>query len=573
MAAINVGPSEDDRCFTFNAINHTTLERELTTARDFNGQVNLLRSTLLLDSSELDSRQELAELLEHYTRKAGIYGKFHLFGSSANSLGFKDADVDFYFETDVVRDQHGGDSSSIPRDHVFKLLNTLRETLSKKLFMRIWKPLRAKVPIIVLDFEVELGLKRGLKCDISVTSDHGVWHSKLLSFLSELEPSFQELALATKYWMKKSNMLNHSRLTSFAATLMVVFYMQQRSLLPAIRSLQKEPSTESKPKYEFECDLSWKSPLAVKPSTARLFLDFFEFYRTFAYTKYVISPHFGCPQPKNSTLQELNTSFTTPPTKICVQDVFDLSRNQSQGMSDTFQNELIGAFSYLSRVSSDLQQEHHNNEQLAAKLLFEQLIHSHVIVSNKKKNNIRLSMGSVSEWRRARVLKNWHRWFPLITRTILENLLDVMIESESCDMFDGISKTVISSFKCHQRSNHIWQHRDTTRTELKLNQAVDKRFIQKEKLITEHLRQKALDTKEPDAERKFTLELAFDPNPKASLIEINLSELSLSPENHEFVQFMRTYVWTFFKKYFNSTDDYLREDMSLYNVQIIEHDD
>ena len=156
---------------------------------------------------------------------------------------------------------------------------------------------------------------------------------------------------------------------SFASVLMVMFYMQQRQLLPSVRSLQTLPSFEDKPSYSLNEDPNWTSAIDVKPTIAQLFLDFFEFYNDKNLTECIISTHYGHYLPKSKRLkQELNTNRNY----ICFQDPFDLTRNQSRNMTYLFKEDLKSAFYVLAESAKALKEV--SGEQVAAKQLFDRLL-------------------------------------------------------------------------------------------------------------------------------------------------------------------------------------------------------
>ena len=95
--------------YSITPINYDLLDTDLNNSTDFQQQLDLLASRLLLSVDELNQRIALANILTHYARTATLFGQFYLFGSSANTLGFKDSDLDLYFELDVIRYQYGGD--------------------------------------------------------------------------------------------------------------------------------------------------------------------------------------------------------------------------------------------------------------------------------------------------------------------------------------------------------------------------------------------------------------------------------------------------------------------------------
>ena len=360
--------------FAFNPIDYKALTRELKSSKEFNDQVKHLRTSLLLSETELNQRQQLSNKLENYLNESKIPGKFYLFGSSANSLGFKEADVDLYFELDSVRDNEDGtDDCVLPKPIVLEVLGFIRRVLKLKLNISIEEPIVARVPIIKLDFK----FKNGLNCDISLTSAHGVAHGRLLTHMCHIEPMFRDLALITKVWMKNSYMIDCHQITSFASSLMVMFYLQQKQLLPPVSSLSIDETN-----YAINTEVQWISPLAEKPTIAQLFLDFFTFFGSYDFKK-VISPFHGTPQPRSLLVLKSVKAKT-----LTVQDPFDLSLNVTHNTRKSFSKELVATFKFLAATSEWLHEKLDGDHDTAAKSLFEYLISNNVTVSKEKRTKL-----------------------------------------------------------------------------------------------------------------------------------------------------------------------------------------
>ncbi|KAI1296796.1 Terminal uridylyltransferase 4 [Halotydeus destructor] len=563
-------PQYDESLFVYSAVNHNRLVQELCQAATFSSLVDYLMSTVLLSPLEIEKRQQLVDILTLSLEKYNMIGTFSIFGSSANSLGFKDSDLDMYFQLNVAKDDNKK-NSKLDREEVIKELTRMKNVLEKTLDMKIWKPVRAKVPIIQLDFELNRlprnrNLKCGLKCDISLTSNHGVCHSRLLCHFSIAEPLFRQLAVLIKYWMKRSNLISPHRITSFASVLMTVFYLQSRDLLPSVRSIQSSPSSEDNPVYDFQ-NVTSSNSTQPKPTLAELFLDYFQFYHDFDFKKLVICPHFGYAIPKES-LEKLNPTFATPCDKISVQDTFDLKRNQSQNMSETFFSEFTGTLGFLIKVSHDLQQQYPKDE--AAKHLFTKLIHTAVVVPSRSARNRvpKLSLASVSEWRRPRVLAEWKSRCPLITRVILCDILDFEYTEEDF-MMDASCSGTLCEYDCAIHCICVLMKRAEIKKDLEVFLR-PKKFIEKEVYLSYHIRTtpEYHETCYHPSGRSIRFQLEMNPDPESTLMKINFIEPKR--EDAELVATLRSYLFLFYSKYFNANDELLKNDLKLFNVDLNE---
>lgn len=109
---------------THNPINFGLLGKGIREAGGLSGQVAALKQYALLSQDELYLREQLAQYFTICLNTTHCIGQFRLFGSSANSLGFKDNDIDMFFELEAVKMLHNGDSSKIPREEVFNVSHT-----------------------------------------------------------------------------------------------------------------------------------------------------------------------------------------------------------------------------------------------------------------------------------------------------------------------------------------------------------------------------------------------------------------------------------------------------------------
>lgn len=348
---------------------------------NFSEHVDLLRANLLLSKSEINQRQQLAQIIECViNRSQNFNGKIYVYGSTANSLGFKDSDLDINFElTNSPVHVVSEDGSTDQINHATNTLGAIREELLKSaLFEVVSKPKKNvyRVPTIILQWPKQ---RNSISCDIAVTAGHAVHHARIISHFSQIEPLFKDLAMLTLAWMKNSKMINFNRLNTLSAILMVVFYMQRQQLLPSVRSLQAKPSTYEVINYQFDANLSWKSPVGIKPSISDLFINFFTFYANFDYRK-VISTNYGIELAKSDLLQ-VNEDFTQ--AGFVIQDPFDLRYVMTKKMTKAFVSELVATFRSLSKIALDFQQYDGQNAPIN---MLHYLIDSNVIISRIPRN-------------------------------------------------------------------------------------------------------------------------------------------------------------------------------------------
>ncbi|OBS78013.1 hypothetical protein A6R68_19598 [Neotoma lepida] len=155
---------------------------------------------------EDQAREHIRQNLESFIKQDFPGTKLSLFGSSKNGFGFKQSDLDVW------------------------LRNILPITT-------------AKVPIVKF-----FHLRSGLEVDISLYNTLALHNTRLLSAYSAIDPRVKYLCYTMKVFTKMCDIGDASRgsLSSYAYTLMVLYFLQQRSP-PVIPVLQEIYKGEKKP--------------------------------------------------------------------------------------------------------------------------------------------------------------------------------------------------------------------------------------------------------------------------------------------------------------------------------------
>mmetsp|Transcript_21906 Transcript_21906/g.61218 ORF Transcript_21906/g.61218 Transcript_21906/m.61218 type:complete len:571 (-) Transcript_21906:93-1805(-) len=223
--------------------------------------------------------ERVAAIIAHVERAASCVESVsvHAFGSAVNGFGDAASDVDLVLEASPANLRKGLDLGKVSKkDLAPRSLACLQRSLRQHGFTIVQKVLGAKVPI--------LKLKRdGVDCDLSCNNLLPVFNTRLLKAYSEIDRRIVDLTQAVKAWARSKGVHGapHGNLSSYAFTLMSIFYMQMRGALPCIQraapELQKFYSEGGK-KYNVAMDLS--SPSGQKPGVAISFNDFVLFYLT-----------------------------------------------------------------------------------------------------------------------------------------------------------------------------------------------------------------------------------------------------------------------------------------------------
>ncbi|XP_054842443.1 terminal uridylyltransferase 7 [Eublepharis macularius] len=287
---------------------------------------------------EDQAREHIRQNLESFIQQEFPGTKLNLFGSSKNGFGFKQSDLDICMTIDGLESAEGLDC--------IRIIEELARVLKKHSGLRNILPITtAKVPIVKF-FHV----RSGLEVDISLYNTLALHNTRLLSSYAAIDPRVKYLCYTMKVFTKMCDIGDASRgsLSSYAYTLMVLYFLQQRSP-PVIPVLQEIYEEQKKPEilvdgwnvYFFdridELPAFWPDFGKNNESIGELWLGLLRFYtEEFDFKEHVI-----CIRRKN-----LLTTFKKQWTSkyIVIEDPFDLNHNLGAGLSRKMTNFIMKAF-------------------------------------------------------------------------------------------------------------------------------------------------------------------------------------------------------------------------------------
>lgn len=260
--------------------------------------------------------------------------KIHAFGSTITGLCFKDSDVDIYVELP---------DDTLKKYNSEQLLKTARRALfnNNRVFNDIVCIFKAKTPIVKC-----YHLPTRIHCDFNFKNMLGVCNSRLISYYLSLDHKLTEMMLILKFWAKIHEISGSHKFTNYALAMLLIFYLQHPPYnLPPVEVLQTNSTFYQEywnggfsPLYNF------RSEELSNVSLIELLKGFFNFYMTFEFGLYVISPFVGRTilkiaffEPEKlfddfatykAYLQKApNPSPLLLESAMCIQDPFELSRN------------------------------------------------------------------------------------------------------------------------------------------------------------------------------------------------------------------------------------------------------
>ncbi|XP_034451806.1 terminal uridylyltransferase 4 [Hippoglossus hippoglossus] len=290
------------------------------------------------DELEVGVREHILQDLENFVRRQFAGARLQLFGSSKNGFGFRQSDLDICM---VLEGQE-----TIPDVDCITHIESLARLLRKHPGLKNILPITtAKVPIVKF-----YHVRTGLEGDISLYNTLALHNTHLLASYAAIDRRVKILCYVMKVFAKMCDIGDASRgsLSSYAYTLMVLYFLQQRNP-PVIPVLQEIYDGKKKPEslvdgwnvYFFD-DLKtlpsrWSQYGGNTESVGDLWLGLLRFYtEDFDFREHVICIR------QHGRLTTFNKQWTSK--YIVIEDPFDLNHNLGAGLSRKMTNFIMKAF-------------------------------------------------------------------------------------------------------------------------------------------------------------------------------------------------------------------------------------
>ncbi|XP_022106957.1 terminal uridylyltransferase 4-like isoform X6 [Acanthaster planci] len=250
-----------------------------------------------------------------------------LFGSSRNGFGFWNSDMDICLK---FRDSQNPEHIDIPT-----IIEDLAQKLKRHSSLQHIIPIStAKVPIVKF-FDQRLQLD----VDVSLYNCLAQANTQMLYVYSKIDPRVRQLVYTAKVFVKKCDIGDASKgsLSSYAYTLMMIFFLQQRDP-PVLPVLQELYSGEEKPQNIVEGRNAWFFSnlkklkhfwrCGNKESVGELWLGFLRFFTE----EFNIKKHVVCIR-QHKPLTRFEKMWTSSARGYAIEDPFDLDHNLGSGVS------------------------------------------------------------------------------------------------------------------------------------------------------------------------------------------------------------------------------------------------
>uniref|UniRef100_A0A668A5K0 Terminal uridylyl transferase 7 n=1 Tax=Myripristis murdjan TaxID=586833 RepID=A0A668A5K0_9TELE len=290
------------------------------------------------DKLEVGVREHILQDLEDFVRRQFAGARLQLFGSSKNGFGFRQSDLDICM---VLEGQDNADDLDC-----IGIIESLARLLKKHPGLRNILPITtAKVPIVKF-----YHIRTGLEGDISLYNTLALHNTNLLASYAAIDRRVKILCYVMKVFAKMCDIGDASRgsLSSYAYTLMVLFFLQQRNP-PVIPVLQEIYDGEKKPQVlvdgwnvYFWDDLKtlpsrWPQYEKNTETVGELWLGLLRFYtEDFDFREHVVCIR------QQARLTTFNKQWTSK--YIVIEDPFDLNHNLGAGLSRRMTNFIMKAF-------------------------------------------------------------------------------------------------------------------------------------------------------------------------------------------------------------------------------------
>ncbi|XP_034833108.1 speckle targeted PIP5K1A-regulated poly(A) polymerase-like isoform X1 [Maniola hyperantus] len=322
---------------------------------DFHTQLDNILNAVRLTQEEVTSLSELYQDLEFVLQQQWPGCMAVPFGSITTGLGIKSSDADCFIQVPAIFRHLGAN-----------FVNKAKKLLQQypHIFAEILAIPRANTPIVKF-FHVPTQFN----CDVTFKTPLGAQNSKLIAFLLHADPRLIPMAVFIKYWAKVNGFTGTGKLTNYALTMLLIFYLQQPpvSILPSVEWLQRDRANDI---IVDDWNTGFMHSHELLPasnntqSISELLGGFYQYYTTFNFDEMVVCPYTGYPM-KKELFRDLKNlppeferykiniveNFTVPlriTTSICVQDPIEQSHNVASAITSRLAAEINAYFKFAS---------------------------------------------------------------------------------------------------------------------------------------------------------------------------------------------------------------------------------
>ncbi|WWD22056.1 hypothetical protein CI109_106544 [Kwoniella shandongensis] len=316
---------------------------------------------LLPTSEELNVKEEVRGLIEKLIKGLEPSARLLSFGSSCNSFGLRNSDMDLVV---LIDDPH---ASVDPGNFVESMAALLERETNFNV-----KPLpRARIPILKLELAPSPALPFGIACDIGIENRLAIENTRLLLTYATIDPArVRTLVLFLKVWSKRRRINSPYRgtLSSYGFTLMVLYFLVHVKQPPVLPNLQRimpmrpmeeeEVMLEGRNVYFFDdvetLRREWSS--VNFESVGELLIDFFRFFsHDFQFNNSVLSLRAGqLTKESKGWVNDIDVGglneMARDRNRLCIEDPFEISYNVARTVTKDGLYTIRGEFMRATRI-------------------------------------------------------------------------------------------------------------------------------------------------------------------------------------------------------------------------------
>ncbi|RXK37596.1 hypothetical protein M231_05138 [Tremella mesenterica] len=316
---------------------------------------------LLPTNEELHVKEEVRGLIEKLIKTIEPSARLLSFGSSCNSFGLRNSDMDLVVLID-------DSEANIEPSHFVAMIADL---LERETNFDV-KPLpKARIPILKLNLKASTALPFGIACDIGIENRLAIENTRLLLTYATIDPArVRTLVLFLKVWAKRRRINSPYRgtLSSYGFTLMVLYYLVHVKQPPVLPNLQRiaplRPMTEDQYTLEgknvyFFDDVEtlrneWSS--INFESVGELLIDFFRYFsHDFQFNNSVLSLRAGqLTKESKGWVNDIDVGgvneMARDRNRLCIEDPFETTYNVARTVTKDGLYTIRGEFMRATRI-------------------------------------------------------------------------------------------------------------------------------------------------------------------------------------------------------------------------------
>ncbi|KAK4685371.1 terminal uridylyltransferase, partial [Tremellales sp. Uapishka_1] len=318
---------------------------------------------MLPTHEELTVKEEVRALIEKLIRTIEPSAELCSFGSSCNSFGLRNSDMDLVV---LIKDPEAN-----LEPHIF--VQMIGDLLERETNFDV-KPLpRARIPIIKLNLAASPGLPFGIACDIGFENRLAIQNTKLLLTYATIDPGrVRTLVLFLKVWAKrrKINSPYRGTLSSYGITLMVLYFLVHVKNPPVLPNLQRIAPLRPMTREEMTLDgrdvwffsdvetlrQEWSS--VNFESVGELLIDFFRYFsHDFQFNNAVLSIRAGqLTKESKGWMNDIDVGglneMARDRNRLCIEDPFETTYNVARTVTKDGLYTIRGEFMRATRILS-----------------------------------------------------------------------------------------------------------------------------------------------------------------------------------------------------------------------------